>query len=507
MAAMLALAPAANAQGTKPEVVFTGTPWSVQNVSENGRYICGTRQYEEIYRYDLQERKLITVPAEASTSGIAALDVTNDGTLAGCADGSVELPALYKDGEWTMLPMPEGAQDGSAMQITGDGNTIVGLVMGSGSDKPYKVVPLVWEKQGDGSYKYVLLPDPETDFLGGKTQFVSPRSISDDGNIIVGIMMEQDGSYSTDIVYHKNSDGTWSYDLPLASLCYDGDKYQELKAEEPQLSEYSREEGESYMKMIERFQKDHAKWEYEFYNGFMTGKQFLTAPVVTSQDGTYLALATVVNTYTYEEGAQFIEKHQSDVYPSLYNMKTKELVEMPEVTGFRPYGVSNFGDMIYSDGTVFYILPHGEKQYIDVTEWLKNEYDFDLMAALPENTEYVESEAVAGDMSMIAGEYRSVTPEGGLDTQEIFCVLLPEGTSSIIKTLNTPESNLVAVEGGKLVFGGNAEDIRVYDICGREAMSAANASGSLDISRMKRGIYVVEATVGGKAVRCKVMKR
>ena len=31
------------------------------------------------------------------------------------------------------------------------------------------------EKQEDDNYKYIGLPNPETDFLGGKTQFISPE--------------------------------------------------------------------------------------------------------------------------------------------------------------------------------------------------------------------------------------------------------------------------------------------------------------------------------------------
>ena len=43
----------------KPEVVFTGTPWGTMGISGNGRYIVGTRQYTEAYRFDIKEKRLL----------------------------------------------------------------------------------------------------------------------------------------------------------------------------------------------------------------------------------------------------------------------------------------------------------------------------------------------------------------------------------------------------------------------------------------------------------------
>lgn len=492
---------------TQPEVLFTGTPWSVQNVSGNGRYICGTRQYSEVYRYDLSEKKLLTVETASSKSNLAALDVADDGMLVGCNDGDAKLPAVYtEENGWELLPMPEAGREGSAQAVTGDGNTIVGMVYGSSVEKPYEVLPVVWNRKNDGAYEYAVLPNPETDFLGGKTQFVSPRAISDDGRIVAGVMVEEHGFYFTNIVWYKNDNGTWSYELPTASLCYDSEKYQEFKAKEPMFGNYTLEDGEDYFQMVERFQKDYAKWEYEFRNAFMTGKEYGATPVLISQDGTYMALSTVVNTYTYEEGAISIQKEQSEPYPSLYNLKTKKLVEMPEITGFVPYGVSNYGDMIYSDGYVFYILPHDEMQYKDVGDWLKEKYEFDLRAALPDNTEYVSCEAVAGDMSMIAGSYRSVTSDGELDTKEVFCVMLPE-LSSAIQTLDLPENKKIAISGDRLVFSGAAREVRVYDIVGGEVLSEAGPVESVCMAGLHKGIYAVSALIDGNAVKCKVIKR
>ena len=205
-----------------PEIIFTGTSINVKGISNNGRYICGARMYEEAYRFDLKEKKLITIPAADSYSDMAALDVTDDGTLVGKNDK--KQPAIYRDGEigWEALPCPEGEwKDGTCAQCTGDGKYITGYLIGKGNaNSPYKTIPALWEKQDDNEYKYIALPNPETDFLGGKTQFVSPRTISPDGKTIIGVMMEQHGFYSQPIIFHKKDNGTWDFETPFVALSY-----------------------------------------------------------------------------------------------------------------------------------------------------------------------------------------------------------------------------------------------------------------------------------------------
>lgn len=489
------------------EVLFTGTPWGVQNVSQNNRYICGTRMYEEIYRYDIQERKLITVPGSSSYSAIAALDVTNDGVLVGCGDvDNKELPAIYKDGEWTYLPIPDGDIEGSANQVTGDGKTIAGLVWGSTIDKPYEVLPTIWNLREDGSYELEVLPNPETDFIGGKTQFVSPRSISDDGKTIVGVMVEQHGKYYATIVWRKGEDGLWKYETPLLDYCYNVEKYQELSEGEPQIADFAENPKNPKWSELTKYYVALAEWNYKFLTGFMTGKMFSPTPVVLSADGTYLALASQTTKYSYEEGSTDVNKDTSAPYPTLYNLNTKELTELPEVEGFEPFGVSNYGDMIYSDGYKFYILLHGEKEYVDVADWLKDDYSFDLKSLLPDNTEYVECEAVAGDMSLLAGNYISVTPEGGLDKKEVFVVLMPN-LSTMIETLNTPENTHISISGNNLCFGNDVKDVRMFNIAGHEVFRADVVNGGIDVSAVGRGVYVVSATFKGNVIRGKVLKK
>ena len=89
-----------------PDVVFTGTPWGIMGVSGNGRYIVGTRQYTEAYRFDIQEERLMVVPTQGGYDDMCFSDVTDDGMIVG-KDHDM-LPGIYRPEKeaWEKLPIP-----------------------------------------------------------------------------------------------------------------------------------------------------------------------------------------------------------------------------------------------------------------------------------------------------------------------------------------------------------------------------------------------------------------
>lgn len=486
------------------EIQFTGTPWGVQNVSANNRYLVGTRQYTEFYRYDMVNKELITVQATHSQSDMAGLDVTNDGVVVGKDDDLV--PAIYKDGAWHKLPILEGKLEGPASACSANGEVITGQVYGTATDKPYKVYPMVWYQQTDGNYTYEVLPDPEVDFLGGKTQFNSPRAISADGNTIYGVQVEQKGRYFTNIVYTRGTDGKWTLSMPLVKYCYNTDRFKELQAEEPQLKDYVSQEGD-YMENVNRYLLDQARWQLKIYTEGMTGLTLNAVPVVSSQDGRYLALASQRNTYELVEENPSVEVKAGPIFPSLYDTHTGELITMEQVTDFSPFAISNQGDMIYSDGVNFMLLLRNSQQPINVVDFLKEKYNFDLRAALPSNTQYIESAAIGNNLEFLAGTYRSVTPDGELDAKEVFCVMLPQMTD-IIESLNTPASNSIKLEGNQLVFDGPMSNIRIYDMGGRQTMQASQTAHKLNVQQLETGVYIVTAhNQQGTLVKGRVLKQ
>lgn len=490
-------------QQEQVEIQFTGTPWGVINVSENNRYLVGTRQYTEIYSYDMETKTLLTIPAATSTSDLGGVDITNSGVIIGNDDDKV--PAIYKDGVWHKLPIPEGKFEGIAYSCTADGEVLIGQIYGTGTNKPYKVYPLIWYRQEDDTYQYENLPDPETDFIGGETQFNSPRFISADGKLIFGIQVEEHGRYFTNIIYTKNNSGEWEVSTPFVKYCFNPERIKEISASEPNLDDYTAGGGD-YMENINRFLLDQAKWQYKLYTEGLTGLVLNAPSAVNSQDGKFVAFGSQRVKYTLVEENPSVEKEGGPVFPSIYNTETGELCELDYIENFAPYGISNYGDMIYSNGTCFYLLLHGEKQAINITDWLKDKYNFDLMASLPAKTEYVECDAIGSDLSFLAGTYRSVREDGELDKKEVFCLLLPS-TGSLIETLNIAESEFIWAENKYIHFSSPVTQVYVYDMNGMQIGFENSVEHKLNMESFPSGIYIVKAVCNGKSIKGRIILR
>lgn len=145
---------------------------------------------------------------------------TADGMLVGNVG---TLPGIWKDGKWTTLDVSDKTVSYTLRGVTPDGAYIcgtVGLKTPTGNVEDYLMAaPAVWERQADGSYgDPILLPYPEKDITNRIPQYVTANNISDDGKTIVGQVVDGRGMLTFPIAYHKQSDGSWTYDMVLPDL-------------------------------------------------------------------------------------------------------------------------------------------------------------------------------------------------------------------------------------------------------------------------------------------------
>ena len=84
--------------------------------------------------------------------------------------------------------------------------------------------PVVWTLNADGVYVCQELPHPTKDFTGRVPQYVTAIDISADGNTIVGQMVDYSGFYIVPILYTRNAEGAWSYQLLAEDQVYDKEK-------------------------------------------------------------------------------------------------------------------------------------------------------------------------------------------------------------------------------------------------------------------------------------------
>lgn len=187
------------------------------------------------------------VANDGSAVGNAVLYEPTSETTYSTSDNAV----VYKNGELTVLPSPRPDLFNMAHAITPDGSVICGNV---GNDnfgldsKKIMMVPAVWYRNADGGYdEPVLLPHPETDFLGGVPQYVTANAISADGNTVAGTITATSGFWVYPIVYKRDASGKWSYSLPSLNLFYTHPEVQvpENPGEYPDMEDFISEEGKA----------------------------------------------------------------------------------------------------------------------------------------------------------------------------------------------------------------------------------------------------------------------
>lgn len=187
------------------------------------------------------------VANDGSAVGNAVLYEPTSETTYSTSDNAV----VYKNGELTVLPSPRPDLFNMAHAITPDGSVICGNVANDNfglDSKKIMMVPAVWYRNADGGYdEPVLLPHPETDFLGGVPQYVTANAISADGNTVAGTITATSGFWEYPIVYKRDASGKWSYSLPSLNLFYTHPEVQvpENPGEYPDMEDFISEEGKA----------------------------------------------------------------------------------------------------------------------------------------------------------------------------------------------------------------------------------------------------------------------
>ena len=171
-----------------------------------------------------------------------------------------------------------------------------------------------------------------------------------------------------------------------------------------------------------------------------------------------------------------------------------------------PIAVSNDGDMLSSDGNKIILLLHENNEKIELSEYLKQKFGFNLYDKLPSNTEYLDCQTVGSGLDLIVASYRSVDSNGELEKKEVICIKAPIA-NEIIQTLNTPSLASIYINNNMLVCSQKAIKVSIYDLAGTEVFNSALSQTNYNIDGLAKGIYIVKAQINGQTIKAKVYKK
>lgn len=223
-----------------------------------------------------------------------------------------DLPYVWKDGEWILLPFSEDDFGVSPTAITSDGKHIVGFAQKTAfgmSEDAVSVVPVVWNMNDDGTYAmYESLDYPKLDISGRVPQYILLDDVNADGTVIAGCMVDYSGMFITPIVYTLDAEDNWTYSVPQEGLLnpnniefppYPGEAPEEplpsdYMSEEqyaayqeainayydrptPQPEDYMSEESlQSYQEAIDLYYSDPYTYPYPWVTSYMTEEEYNT---------------------------------------------------------------------------------------------------------------------------------------------------------------------------------------------------------------------------------------
>lgn len=405
-------------------------------------------------------------------------------------------PAFYKDGVWTALPLREGdAQPGlfnNADGITADGKYIVGCVSHermSLNASGVVLTPVLWERNANGQYgDYIDLPYPTKDFTGRTPQYVTARSISDDGTVIVGQVVDWSGFFPTPILYTKDASGNWTYHYFGHELIYDANaefpEYPSYEPKYPYDTDYlSPEALQDYNDAM----ADYWQWVEDYWNGIVD--EYPEYPYATD-------FMSEEDRAAYEAA---MAQYQEDfaVYSDSVNVFNEVFYDENVVYGGQ-YEFNNIylsRDGKYAATTFSMIDPESDPEDWWNVNILSNAYRFDLSKQdypfeKSEGTNFLVT-GLIGDGTMIVSDPTSSSTRNGS--------LIPVGTGKAtpfydyVRSVNPQAAQLMADE---LTFTMAERDENWQVVPGEEKVVTgtlkSNSDGSIFWGWMVNSFYGVD---------------
>lgn len=252
-----------------------------EKASEDGNYFVASDGEGSVYIFDKAANDYTVFEVSDDGSEYYSVGFGNvfsgDNVMVG--NMNEYTPGIMKEGQWTALPLQEGdatpGKSNSADGISLDGKYICGGIAAAATMSidadDLMMVPVLWTRGEDGTYgDYTVLPHPTKDFTGRLPQYVTARSVSDDGKTVVGMITDWSGFYIMPIVYRQNAAGEWNYTVVGAEQIYDTSvqfpAYPSYEPKEPEAENYISAEDYARFYAAYKAYEDSIDHYYEAYD-------------------------------------------------------------------------------------------------------------------------------------------------------------------------------------------------------------------------------------------------
>lgn len=480
--------------------------------SANGRYLYGhqagkafvldtkTDQYA-LYGDDDTNYEVVGVSADgwallqgASTTGQSGLSDRVQLTPLDSTGGERSIYISSPDAEYPFFTL---------WHMTSDAKYFCGTLV----NEAWTTIPIIGERNAEGTaYSITKLPIPDKDPLGTTPQQFRLIHVSEDGAILAGFLVEQNGYVSTIMTYKRQADGSYTLGFPANSVLFD------LSVSMPPYPEYedyvtvpNNPEDPNYDEEKLREQEaayDAACNEYnDLFIQFTRNLSMKQHSLSVGAKGRY-AIASVVELGTDSAGFPMTKGMK---YLSLDLQTGKaELIDLPAETSPeispRDY-IGNQKDLLcalpmdrYWNA---YVYTH-DKQLITLVEWIKRQSgkDFTTFYTIPDP--FTEKPTLYTGWPTVSQDGRTVTimgyPDGASKSYRNSYLRFGESILPLAPVCATEEQPLSF--DGERVHTAEGSHIYLFDIRGQLLYQVAETN-QLDLQPLRRtlahGSYLVVA--------------
>ena len=477
-----------NAQNSvKMNSSVSETPASLMYSSPNGKYGVGYSNGFTILHlpYENQTYYYGDMDDETGMMNVAYVfsGVNDHGEIAASISGddlTASKPGIFKDGTFTELELPAGVDIGNAMDISENG-TVVGCYLKNG-EGTYS--PCVWRNG-----KITTLKFPAKDFYNRTETGAVAYHISADGKVITGAYISSFGDEWIPAIWTNDGeectlpglDFMYNLDKPVTMTMPNADDYITVPWGDP-----------DFDKQNEAFNKVWEEYMAQVF-AFRT-KNLLDGRITMSPNGKYMA--TFNHTTDYKN------------IPVIIDVATGELTEINEFTDAVVLSITN--DMNLSLATpnfsairTGYLYFTKTKEKVELKKYILDNFSFDMLDGengLNSICEFGQSGSAVcnADGSVFFGYLG-----GGEIPVYNYSIVLPESLD--VTSIQTAQNDgkILYYTNGAINFGGEAQQVSIYNINGSMVYQASNAPSTLRLD-LPAGIYAIKAIIDGQSVLAKI---